>query len=564
MSTMLRCPEGHVFAAEGAMRCPVCGAAVGVSTGPTDSDVDAAGEEKRQLPLVEPDRLPLLLAGGSAAIIGLLLAGWLLWPASRPAPTPDPEPVRVATGADSPSAGTTATGEPSGKRQAGDAGAADKPQAGATVAAAAGATADRPTDGKPEQNAAGTGDGPAVERATSPEPVPAKPDPGMTGNSTSGTSTSTAAAANTAEPSSQQRGASLDFGPEDHPAMSGGGDKPADARRDHGDAQAQVPELVTRQGGSSLDFAPDDKATAADNNPGGSATTDRSATLPAVDYPGPVLQAVQAALGLSDLVIDNEAYYTIDAAMKVKPTPRHLALLLTLAERGYVPAKVLAAYAYLRGDGVPRNSQLGLRYLQETAEAGYPPSCLNVARLLQQGEWLPKDEARARELLARAARAADPMATNELVVWGITAQEVGPTARDVLNLAYSGNAKTPRLARALLDDKVAVGGVALAFYAIRWSRDKSLKAQVPALTEAAVRAGAAEAYQIEAKMLREGIGVKKNATEALLWLQRYRGICGDAPGCKYTDTQIEEVAAGLDPARLQPLRDAFARLVAGE
>lgn len=277
--------------------------------------------------------------------------------------------------------------------------------------------------------------------------------------------------------------------------------------------------------------------------------------LPRVTYPPEQAVAAQKALGLSDLLLDSEISAAAAEAMEKEPSPELAALLLQLADRGDVQSKVLLSNAYLSGRGVEQNDQLGLRYLEEAAAAGHGPSRFALATLLLDGNVAAKDMERARSLMILAAREGLPGTGQALVSMGVDPSSIGPSVAQTVRMCLEGKAEAIAPARQLIADKIAAGSLGLGWYAARFSTDKGLRREAPRLAYDAARLGLREAYQLLSMLYLDGVLVPQNLAESLIWLRRYRSLCGDAENCKLNDPILTKLTGMVDPEKLQRFID---------
>lgn len=282
--------------------------------------------------------------------------------------------------------------------------------------------------------------------------------------------------------------------------------------------------------------------------------------LPRVTYPPEQAVAAQKALGLSDLLLDSEISAAAAEAMEKEPSPELAALLLKLADRGDVQSKVLLSNAYFSGRGVERNEQLGLRYLEEAAAAGHGPSRFALATLLLDGNVAAKDMERARALMILAAREGLPGTGQALVSMGVDPSSIGPSVAQTVGMCLEGKAEAIAPARQLIADKIAAGSLGLGWYAARFSTDKGLRREAPRLAYDAARLGLREAYQLLSMLYLDGVLVPQNLAESLIWLRRYRSLCGDAENCKLNDPILTKLTGMVDPEKLQRFFDVTSNI----
>lgn len=81
-----------------------------------------------------------------------------------------------------------------------------------------------------------------------------------------------------------------------------------------------------------------------------------------------------------------------------------------MCDRGETDACYKASQAYLRGEGVARNTPRAAALLETACAAEYMRACLDLAVLLDAGDGVTKDSARAAELLRRACDGEEPYA----------------------------------------------------------------------------------------------------------------------------------------------------------
>jgi TPR repeat protein len=85
------------------------------------------------------------------------------------------------------------------------------------------------------------------------------------------------------------------------------------------------------------------------------------------------------------------------------------------AEAGNPPGQHNLGLAYLRGEGVPQDTQKALDWFRKAAEQGHTLSQHQLASLLFFGKGVPKDtEAQAAKLLRRASEKGRPTAGEHL------------------------------------------------------------------------------------------------------------------------------------------------------
>lgn len=73
------------------------------------------------------------------------------------------------------------------------------------------------------------------------------------------------------------------------------------------------------------------------------------------------------------------------------------------AERGFVEAQFSLGNLYLRGEGVPADPALALRWFERAAAAGHAEAKLNLALMLDAGDGVPRDPVAAYIHAIRAA-----------------------------------------------------------------------------------------------------------------------------------------------------------------
>lgn len=279
--------------------------------------------------------------------------------------------------------------------------------------------------------------------------------------------------------------------------------------------------------------------------------------IPDVEYPFPSVQEARASIKLTDLVVDMEVFAAVEAATRSHTTPWHVAVLLKLGDRGISSAKYLASIAFLNGTGVSRDAARGLKLLEEAALAGQPSACLMFGRLLYQGETVPKDIERAKEFILRAARTPVPGAEQELGRVGLTRKDVGPTAEDVRGHANDGDKVAIKLSRDLIANKVVAGAVPFVVYAYTHSKDYALRREAVEALPSAVQAGIVAAMSAMVGVHSDGSVVVQNASEALIWAERYRSACGDAYVCTTLDRAAEILREQANVKEIKRIRDAI-------
>jgi TPR repeat protein len=73
------------------------------------------------------------------------------------------------------------------------------------------------------------------------------------------------------------------------------------------------------------------------------------------------------------------------------------------AERGFAEAQFSLGNLYLRGEGVPADPVLAMRWFERAAAAGHAEAKLNLALMLATGEGIPRDPVAAYIHAIRAA-----------------------------------------------------------------------------------------------------------------------------------------------------------------
>lgn len=281
------------------------------------------------------------------------------------------------------------------------------------------------------------------------------------------------------------------------------------------------------------------------------------AELPAVEFPSPSVKKIQASLKVSDLIVDLEMLSTLSAEMQKQTTPRHVALLLKLSERGVSSATYLAAVAFINGRGIPKDDARGLKLLEEAAAAGHPVACLILGSLLFYGESVPKDLERAKELTLRAARTPLPGAVKNLGMMGVAQKEVGPTADDAMALANANNVEAVRISRDLLAKRVVAGAVPLFTYSIQFSKDMALRREAVGALPDAARAGLPLALSSLAGAYGAGEVLVQNTDETLMWAELFRKSCGEAFACTTLDKMSQTLRQHANIKEIKRLRDAI-------
>lgn len=279
--------------------------------------------------------------------------------------------------------------------------------------------------------------------------------------------------------------------------------------------------------------------------------------LPSIEFPLPSVQNVQSSIKLSDLVVDLELLSTLSTETQKHITPRHVALLLKLSERGVSSATYLAAMAFINGAGITKDETRGLKLLEEAAEAGNPAACLVLGSLLFHGESVPKDVERAKELTLRAAQTPIPGAAKNLDMMGVAQKDVGPTAEDARALANAGNVEAIKISRVLLSKKVVAAAVPLFAYSLQFSKDIALRREAIAALPNAARAGIVPAMSSLSAAYSDGLVLAQNANEALMWAELYRKTCGEAYVCTTLDQMIQILRKNANLHQIKRLRDAI-------
>ena len=105
-----------------------------------------------------------------------------------------------------------------------------------------------------------------------------------------------------------------------------------------------------------------------------------------------MIKAITAALLLS-----------LSMTAFAQPSPEEIAEWRAAAGQGEAWAQSNLGQMYDRGDGVPQDSAVAMKWLTKAAEQGYAKAQYNLALMYADGEGVPKDNATAVKWYTKAA-----------------------------------------------------------------------------------------------------------------------------------------------------------------
>ncbi len=86
-------------------------------------------------------------------------------------------------------------------------------------------------------------------------------------------------------------------------------------------------------------------------------------------------------------------------------TPEEIEEATKLADAGNAEMQCAVGFLYLEGQGVPKNVDKGLNYLEKSAAQGFPEANVILGGLYVIGEVVPEDIAKGKQYLQKAAAA---------------------------------------------------------------------------------------------------------------------------------------------------------------
>jgi hypothetical protein len=121
------------------------------------------------------------------------------------------------------------------------------------------------------------------------------------------------------------------------------------------------------------------------------------------------------------LMLFNAAVYSsqvqdAEADIKARQYAKALAKLRPAARAGDRLAEYLLASLYLNGNGVPKDTDEGLKWLTKSADQGYARAQSDLGALYISGRHVAANTTRGMELLGKAAAQGDPSASYNLGV----------------------------------------------------------------------------------------------------------------------------------------------------
>lgn len=257
---------------------------------------------------------------------------------------------------------------------------------------------------------------------------------------------------------------------------------------------------------------------------------------------------ISGLLGVSDLVVDMTAFFALKAKGGKQPSPAIISALDGLSKRGIGPASAELGIDYLYGIGVPQNDGTAIAYLRTGAEQRQPAARFMLGQIYLDGKLITADPAKGSELLTLAAREGFQPAVDLAQKSKIDSSRFGMTASQLIQMAVSGNRQTVDAANRLINEGLAAGYAALAYYAVMYSKDETLLKQAATLAANGARAGLDTGFGALAAIYANPKIATPNLTETAMWLALSARVCNVQAACAPTEANLAALKKKLEPS----------------
>jgi len=257
---------------------------------------------------------------------------------------------------------------------------------------------------------------------------------------------------------------------------------------------------------------------------------------------------ISRLLGVSDLVVDMTAFFTLKKKSGKQPSPEIISALDGLSKRGIGPASAELGIDYLYGIGVPQNDSTAISYLKTAVEQRQPAARFMLGQIYLDGKLITADPAKGSELLTLAVREGFQPAVQLAQKSKIDPARMGMTASQLIQMAISGNRQTVDASNAFINEGLASGYAALAYYAVMYSKDEALKKQAAEFAANAARAGLDTGFGALTVLHANPDFGTPNLNEAAMWLALSARICGEPAACTPTEANLTALKKKLEPS----------------
>lgn len=257
---------------------------------------------------------------------------------------------------------------------------------------------------------------------------------------------------------------------------------------------------------------------------------------------------ISGLLGVSDLVVDMTAFFALKAKGGKQPSPAIISALDGLSKRGIGPASAELGIDYLYGIGVAQDDGTAIAYLKTGAEQRQPAARFMLGQIYLDGKLITADPAKGSELLTLAAREGFQPAVDLAQKSKIDSSRFGMTASQLIQMAVSGNRQTVDAANRLINEGLATGYAALAYYAVMYSKDETLLKQATTLAANGARAGLDTGFGALAAIYANPKIATPNFTETAMWLALSARVCNVQAACAPTEANLSALKKKLEPS----------------
>ncbi|MFT3731761.1 MAG: tetratricopeptide repeat protein [Hyphomicrobium sp.] len=251
---------------------------------------------------------------------------------------------------------------------------------------------------------------------------------------------------------------------------------------------------------------------------------------------------------MSELVVDMTAFFTLKKKGGTQPSPEIIAALDGLSKRGIGPASTELGINYLYGTGVPQNDGIAISYLKTAVEQRQPAARFILGQIYLDGKRIMADPVKGSELLTLSAREGFQPAVQLAQKSKINPSRMGMTASELIQLAVRGNRQTVDASNAFINEGLATGYAALAYYAVMYSKDEALKKQATEFAANAARTGLDTGFGALAVIHANPDFGKPNLSEAAMWLALSAKICGEPAACAPAEANLTALKKKLEPS----------------